>query len=164
MSLCMSAQNMKISQKGIKFIQKVEQCSLERYWDNDAWSIGYGHHMPKGVTQYKKITKSKATQLLKQDLKIAEAAANRIIKQLKWKPTQEFFDGLVSIIYNCGEEGVKKSVFYNRLINCRSVNGKVNKNDYNFTVAAVKNARIPTNKKYKNSIIERRYLEHKLML
>ena len=161
-SMSMSAMN--VSENGIKFIQEVEQCSLTRYWDNDAWSIGYGHHMPTGTHQYKKITKAKALQLLKQDIKIAEDAANRIIDELKWTPSQEFFDGLVSIIYNCGEGGIKKSVFYQRLMSCRSDSGQVNKADYNFTVAAVKNTRIPKNAKYAGIVKERRYKEHKMML
>lgn len=164
MELSCNAIEMKVSKAGMKFIQEVEQCSLERYWDNDAWSIGYGHHMPAGTRQYKKITKAKALQLLRQDIKTSEKAANKIIRSLKWTPSQEFFDGLVSIIYNCGEGGIKQSVFYKRLMSCRSDSGKVNKNDYNFTIAAVKNTRIPRDKRYASSVRERRYREHLMML
>lgn len=154
---------MTLSKSGRKFIQNVEQCSLERYWDNGAWSIGYGHRMPKGKKQYTKISKAKAVQLLNEDLKWAEKAANRIIKKLRWNCSQSFYDGLVSVIYNCGEGGIYKTEFYKRLMACRTVNGKVHQNDLNFTVAAIKNARIPSGK-YADGVKDRRYAEHKMML
>lgn len=151
-----------LSKEGRKFIQGVEKCSLERYWDNGAWSIGYGHRMTGKMKQYKKITKTQAVKLLNNDLKEAERIANFIIKELKWKPSQSFFNGLVSVIYNCGG-GIYKTEFYKRLKNCRTLNGVVNKNDLNFTVAAIKNARIPSGI-YAKGVKARRYLEHKLML
>jgi GH24 family phage-related lysozyme (muramidase) len=163
MMLALDSTSMTLSKSGRKFIQDVEKCSLERYWDNGAYSIGYGHRMPAGKKQYKRISKAKAVQLLNEDLKWAEAAANRIIKNLRWKPTQNFYDGLVSVIYNCGEGGIYKTEFYKRLMACRTVNGKVHQNDLNFTVAAIKNARIPSGK-YADGVKDRRYREHKMML
>lgn len=151
-----------LSKEGRKFIQGVEKCSLERYWDNGAWSIGYGHRMTGKMKQYKKITKAQAVKLLNNDLKEAERIANCIIKKLKWNPSQSFFDGLVSVIYNCGG-GIYKTEFYKRLKNCRTLNGVVNKNDLSFTVSAIKNARIPSGI-YAKGVKARRYLEHKLML
>lgn len=161
--LSLDASSMSLSKSGRKFIQDVERCSLERYWDNGAYSIGYGHRMPKGKKQYKRISKAKAVQLLNEDLKWAEKAANTIIKKLKWKPTQNFYDGLVSVIYNCGEGGIYKTEFYKRLMACRAIKGKVHQNDLNFTVAAIKNARIPSGK-YTDGVKDRRYREHKMML
>lgn len=152
----------KISHNGRKFIQNIEKCSLERYWDNGGWSIGYGHHMTGKMKQYKKITKAKAIELLNEDLKNAERIANKIVNELKWRPSQSFFDGLVSVIYNCGG-GIYKTDFYKRLKNCRSSFGIVNKNDFHFTVAAIKHARIPGGK-YAEGVKSRRYLEHQLML
>ena len=152
-----------LSKEGRKFIQGVEKCSLERYWDNGAWSIGYGHRMTGKMKQYKKITKTQAVKFLNNDLKESERIANCIIKELKWNPSQSFFDGLVSVIYNCGGGRIYKTEFYKRLKNCRTLNGVVNKNDLNFTVAAIKNARIPDGI-YADGVKARRYLEHKLML
>ena len=74
-----------LSKEGRKFIQGVEKCSLERYWDNGAWSIGYGHRMTGKMKQYKKITKTQAVKFLNNDLKESERIANCIIKELKWK-------------------------------------------------------------------------------
>lgn len=161
MTLDMSAH--KLSNEGRKFIQNVEKCSLTRYWDNGAWSIGYGHRMTANMKQHKKITKAQAVKFLREDLKEAERIANKICKELKWTPSQPFFDGLVSVIYNCGGGGIYKTEFYKRLKNCRSIKGIVNKNDLNFTVAAIKNARIPDGI-YAEGVKARRFIEHKLML
>lgn len=154
----------KVSLKGKQFIQRVEKCSLERYWDNGAWSIGYGHRMPAGTKQYKKITKAHAIKLLESDLNDAERVANSIVKELRWAPTQSFFDGLVSVIYNCGAGGIYKTDFYKRIKRCRlSSADKVNKQDLHFAVAAIKTARIPAGG-YAGGVKARRYAEHKMML
>lgn len=165
--LCMmctiaSAQH-RLSNNGRKFIQNVEKCSLIRYRDNGAWAIGYGHRMTHGKKQYVKINKQTAVRLLNEDLRKAERIANHIIDNMHWTPSQSFFDGLVSIVYNCGCMGVYKSEFYRRLMQCRSVNGKVNKSDLTYTVAAVKTTRIPSGK-YADGVKARRYAEHKMML
>ena len=76
-----------------------------------------------------------------------------------------FYDGLADLVYNCGECGVKKSEFYKRLSKCRVKNGKVNKNDLNYTVAAVKTMRLPSSKTgLKEGISKRRHETHKQML
>lgn len=160
-SMSASAQN-HVSNNGVKFIQSIEKCSLERYWDNGAWSIGYGHRMTKGMKQYKKISKQKAVQLLNADLREAECIANKIIRDLRWTPSQSFFDGLVSVIYNCGG-GIYKTNFYKRLKNCRTNKGLVNKNDLHFTLAAIKTACIPSGV-YSSGVKNRRQAEYKLML
>ena len=95
------------------------------------------------------------------DIKEIEAASNRLIDNLpyKYKFSQGFFDGLCSLVYNAGESGVQKSEFYQRLKRCRVKNGKINRNDLNYSIAGVKTSRIsaPGHK-------SRRYDEHKLML
>lgn len=161
-TVSMSAQR-RVSTSGRRFIQNVEQCSLERFWDNGAWSIGYGHRMVKGMKQYRKITKQIAVHLLNEDIKNSERIANKIFAELKWTPSQAFFDGLVSVIYNCGASGIYKTEFYKRLKACRSKNGKVNKGDFHYTVAAIKTARIPSGK-YATGVKNRRQAEHRLML
>lgn len=153
----------RLSNNGRRFIQNVEKCSLTRYCDNGAWAIGYGHRMIHGKKQYVKINKQTAIRLLNEDLRQAEIIANDIIDDVHWTPSQSFFDGLVSIVYNCGGMGVYKSEFYRRLIQCRSIKGKVNKSDLAYTVAAVKTTRIPSGK-YARGVKARRYAEHKMML
>lgn len=153
-----------ISNKGKKQIMLRESCSIKVYKDNTGYSIGYGHRLKKGEN-YKKISKTKAEQLFKEDIKLVEASVNRILKDIKFKPTQDFIDGLADLAYNCGEAGVKKSEFYKRLCRCRVKNGKVNQNDLNYTVAAVKTMRLPSsNTGLKDGVAKRRYEIHKQML
>ena len=87
------------------------------------------------------------------------------MKDIKFKPTQDFIDGLADLVYNCGEAGVKKSEFYKRLCRCRVKNGKVSKTDLNYTIAAVKTMRLPSsNSGLKDGVAKRRYEIHKQML
>ena len=153
-----------VSDKGKKQIMLRESCKLTLYRDNTGYSIGYGHRIKKGE-KYKKISKAKAEQLFKEDIKNVEASINRILKNIKFKPTQNFIDGLADLVYNCGEGGVKKSEFYKRLSKCRVKNGKVNKNDLNYTVAAIKTMRLPSSKTgLKEGVSKRRHETHKQML
>lgn len=149
-----------ISNSGKQFIKNQEKCVLTAYWDSNGYSIGWGHH-GKDVKKNMRISKAKANKYFNEDIKVIEAAANRIINSLpyKYKFSQNFFDGLCSLVYNTGEGGVMKSEFYKRLKNCRVKNGKINKNDLNFTIAGVKTSRISC-----KGHISRRYDEHKLML
>ena len=153
-----------VSDKGKKQIMLRESCKLTLYKDNTGYSIGYGPRNKRGEN-YKKISKAKAEQLFKEDIKNVEASISRILKNIKFKPTQNFIDGLADLVYNCGEGGVKKSEFYKRLSKCRVKKGKVNKNDLNYTVAAVKTMRLPSSKTgLKEGVSKRRHETHKQML
>lgn len=149
-----------ISNNGKKFIKEQETCVLTAYWDSNGYSIGWGHH-GSDVTRGMRISKAKANQFFNEDIKEIEKAANRLIKALPYSHnfSQNFFDGLCSLVYNCGEGGVQKSEFYQRLKRCRVKNRKINQNDLNYSIAGVKTSRIsaPGHK-------SRRYDEHKLML
>ena len=149
-----------ISNNGKEFIKNKENCSLTAYWDSNGYSIGWGHH-GKDVKKNMRISKVQAHKYFNKDIKLIEAAANRIIKSLpyKYKFSQNFFDGLCSLVYNAGENGVMKSEFYKRLKNCRVKRGRINSNDLNFSIAGVKTSRISC-----KGHISRRYDEHKLML
>lgn len=149
-----------ISTSGKQFIKDQETCVLTAYWDSNGYSIGWGHH-GSDVKKNMKISKTQANKYFNEDIKVIEAAANRLINSLpyKYKFSQGFFDGLCSLVYNAGEGGVQKSEFYKRLKLCRVKNGVMNKNDFNFSVAGVKTSRISC-----KGHISRRYDEHKLML
>lgn len=158
--ITLSCQAYTISNKGKEFIKNQEKCSLTAYWDSDSYSIGWGHH-GKDVKKNMKISKAQANKYFNQDIKKIEISANRLINNLpyNYKFSQNFFDGLCSLIYNAGERGVKKSEFYKRLKNCRVRNGKINNNDLNYSIAGVKISRISC-----KGHVFRRYDEHKLML
>ena len=147
-----------ISHDGKESIKKYEQCSLTAYWDSNGYSIGWGHH-GSDVKKNMKISKAKANQLFDEDIKAIEAAANRLLKPFKYNFSQSFFDGVCDLVYNCGESGTKNSEFYRRLKACRIKNGVINKNDLNFTIAAVKTMRISA-----PGHVTRRYEIHKKML
>ena len=149
-----------ISHSGKQFIKNQEKCVLTAYWDSDGYSIGWGHH-GKDVKKGMKISRIQANIYFNKDIKEVDKAANRIIKSLPYKYnfSQNFFDGLCSLVYNAGEGGVKKSDFYKRLKNCRVRNNKINNNDLNFSIAGVKTSRISC-----KGHISRRYNEYKLML
>lgn len=90
---------MKVSNEGIKLIQRFEGCRLEAYQDAvGVWTIGYGH--TSGVKPGMKITQSVATELLKKDLVKAELAVTKYDNKYHWK--QNEYDALVSFAYNIG--------------------------------------------------------------
>lgn len=146
-----------VSSKGIDFIKKMEDCKLTAYWDSDNYSIGYGHHgsdVKKGMT----ITQDQAEKYLKQDMVWVNDAINRILNDFNYKFSQDFVDGLGSLIYNCGEGGIRRSEFYTRLTKCRFEGNTINMSDYEFTLAAVKHTRISC-----DAHKTRRKLEYNLM-
>lgn len=141
-SICSYA-SFSISENGIRHIKTHESCQLTAYWDSNGYSIGWGHHS-SDIKKGMKISQHKANELFNKDLKVAENAAKRLINSLpyKYQFSQNFYDGLVDLIYNCGEGNVKKSIFYNRLCKCRVSKGIMNKSDYDFSIVAVKNMNI----------------------
>lgn len=99
---------MKTSQRGIDLIKKFEGCKLVAYKATPTesfWTIGYGHYSPEikaGTT----ITKDKAEQYLKEDLKRFESCVN----SHKLNLNQNQFDALVSFAYNCGSYNLHRLV------------------------------------------------------
>lgn len=138
-----SGKKYSISNAGENHIKKYEKFSTTPYKDNYGRSIGYGHLIKKGEN-LSVITKRHADRLFKEDIVWVNDAVNRIYSDVRFEPTQGMIDATCSIIYNCGEEGLKKSEFYKRLLNCRVKNGKANVNDLNYTAAAIKACRIPS--------------------
>lgn len=119
------ANNFKLSQKGWDHIKKSEGDAknpgkpvLTAYNIGDGRiTIGWGHAEPENTSKYKvdqKISKSEAQKLLKEDLKVAADGVRRMFGQWKEekidrKITQEMFDALVSISFNSGVGGLRKS-------------------------------------------------------
>lgn len=132
-----------MSMQGHNFTKKYENCVLNRYWDGNGYSIGYGHHFTKGEN-YRKISKVKANELFRKDIQKTNKSINRLLKKFegKVKFKQGFINGLGDLIYNCGEGGVKRSTFYKRLMNCRIKNGRINKKDFDYALSAVKSCKV----------------------
>jgi len=80
-------------------------------------TVGWGHAEPIKTSKYKKgqvITREQAKKLLQEDLGEAADGVRRIFKEWKSKGierkiTQDQFDALVSMAYNLGSSGLRKS-------------------------------------------------------
>lgn len=132
-----------ISNNGKELIKQHETLSLKSYKDADGYSIGYGHHT-KAVKRNQYISMAMANKYFNDDIKVAEQSVNNLIDKLPYKYnfSQGFYDGLCSLVYNCGEGGIRSSKFYKTLKCCRVANGKINKNDLKYTIALVRTTRI----------------------
>lgn len=82
-------------------------------------TIGYGHAERKAISKYKEgdeISKNKAERLFKKDLKKAEDGIKRIFRDWKKQKinieiTQSMFDAMVSMTFNMGVNGMRKTKF-----------------------------------------------------
>lgn len=159
-SLSLFGKTYTISQEGIDFIKRYEKCVLTAYPDAGGWTIGWGHH-GKDVYEGMKITQAEADRLFREDIRRFEKAINKLIDDLpyEYEFSQGFIDGFISFTYTCGEGSVKRSMFYQRLKNCRVKDGVMNQEDYNFTIATLRDSKISA-----PGLVKRRYEEHKMML
>ena len=155
-----SAKPYTISDAGIELIKGFEKCVLTAYPDAGGWSIGYGHHN-RGVHEGMTITKAQAEKYLEEDIKMFTGTVNRLLNALpyEYEFSQGFIDGFFSLVYNCGEGGVKRSLFYQRLLRCRVTDGVMDQSDFNFAVAGVKSSNVTH-----QTHVNRRYEEHLMML
>ena len=99
---------MRTSNKGVVQIEAFEGTKLYPYQDTGGkWTVGTGHLMVAGdgTTPGLPITQEKATELLKNDLVVAENAINKENLDL----TQNEFDALVSFVFNLGVGAFQRS-------------------------------------------------------
>ncbi|MEK6746514.1 MAG: lysozyme [Pseudomonadota bacterium] len=99
---------MQTSENGLELIKQFEGFSGVPYYC-PAWklTIGYGHVILSGENFPKAgILKIEATNLLKQDVSMAEKAINRLVKI---PLLQNQFDALVSFAYNIGAQRFENS-------------------------------------------------------
>ncbi|MBQ0054166.1 MAG: lysozyme [Bacteroidales bacterium] len=103
---------MKTSQNGIDLIKSFEGFRQYAYkCPAGVWTIGYGH--TKGVSVGMAVTKARAEQLLREDLRWAEDAVNR---EVKVELNQNQFDALVSFVFNLGATNFHNSTLL-RVVN-----------------------------------------------
>lgn len=107
---------MQTSDAGIALIQEFEGMRLTAYLcPAKVWTIGYGHTSAAGeptVTPGMKITRAKATEILKSDLAAFERGVSGLVKV---DLTQSQFDVLVSFAFNCGLGALQKSTLLKRV-------------------------------------------------
>lgn len=105
---------MNISNSGLDFIKDYEGLRLKAYKVLDSekhYTIGYGHY-GSDVRFGQTITKAKADELFKKDVKRFENAVNRLVKV---DINQNQFDALVSFAYNVGEGALQDSTLLSKL-------------------------------------------------
>jgi lysozyme len=103
---------MHTSQKGLDLIKSFEGLRLSAYkCPADVWTIGYG--TTAGVKPGQNITKERAEELLREDVKRFEQQVMRLVKV---PLTQGQFDALTSFVYNLGAGNLSNSTLL-RLLN-----------------------------------------------
>jgi lysozyme len=102
------------SEAGINFIKAFEGLRLQAYPDPGSgrapWTIGYG--TTKGIRPGMVITKARAEEMLRRDLREIEQGVNDLIKV---EITQTMFDALVSFAYNVGVGNLRRSTLLKNL-------------------------------------------------
>lgn len=163
-----SYKNAEISSDGIELIKQFESCRLTAYKlkGEKYYTIGYGHVIYPGDNTPMRISRKQANRLLRKDIKKYNAALQHMLSELdhRFKFTQSFIDGLGSLVYNCGPDGVKKTNFWKRMKQCRfdKNTNNINIADLKFAIAAVKTANI--SRLYKTGHTYRRKIETRVMI
>lgn len=156
----------KISKVGRNFIKEHESLSLTAYKlkGESRYTIGYGHVIYEDNYPHK-ISKREAEKLFNKDMDKFESAIQSMLSELdhRFVYSQGFVDGLASLTYNCGPDGVKRTRFWKRMQACRydKKNDCINKDDLQYAIAAVKTANISSI--YKKGHTNRRAHEHDMM-
>jgi lysozyme len=103
----------KINEAGLDLVKKSEGLRLEKYQDvAGKWTIGYGHLIKKGEAFDGPITEQSATELLEQDLQLAQSAVDQLVTvQLN----ENQYSALVDFAYNVGRANFAASTLLKRL-------------------------------------------------
>ena len=103
---------METSQKGLDLIKQFEGISKKAYLDSVLIpTIGVGHTGPE-VHMGMEITDEQVDEYLKEDLKEAEEAVNKLVKV---DLTQDQFDALVSFTFNLGAGNLQQSTLLKKV-------------------------------------------------
>ena len=101
-----AAKKLRLSDKGADHIKQWESLRLQAYLDGAAVpTIGYGH-TGKDVYLGLSISKKQADKLFKKDVERFERGVSKLLKVC---PTPSQFDAMVSLAYNIGLAGFKRS-------------------------------------------------------
>lgn len=90
--------SMTTSESAVSLIKEFEGFSATAYWDNTQWSIGYGTRSSQGAT----ITLEEAHTAMLNELAEVETALNSFLTKYGLSLSQNQFDALASLSYNCG--------------------------------------------------------------
>ena len=93
-----AAPSLTTSEDAVTLIKAYEGFSAKAYWDNTQWSIGYGTKSTQGAT----ITEEEALTAMLAELQEVETALNAFTDKYGLSLSQNQFDALASLSYNCG--------------------------------------------------------------
>ena len=93
-----AASTLATSEEAVNLIKAYEGFSAMAYWDNSQWSIGYGTKSTQGAT----ITQEEAHEAMLAELQEVEKALNVFLDKYGLSLSQNQFDALASLSYNCG--------------------------------------------------------------
>lgn len=107
-----AASSLKISNSGIAVIKELEGFRATPYVDtNGKYTVGYGTQCTDSEAEYYKknpITEKEADQMLRNVLVDFEKAVNSFADKHGLTLTQGQFDGIVSLVFNCGYSWLTK--------------------------------------------------------
>lgn len=142
-----------ISNNGIQLIKEFENFSEYAYRDAGKWSIGYGSQLyidGSPVKQFDRVSKAKAEEMLKYDLK--NRREKDIKSRINVKLSQPKFDALCSLVYNIGSLSVATKMV-----------GHINKKNFNKAALEFDDI-IKSEGKVLDVLIKRRAKEKRLFL
>ncbi len=160
------AQDIRISDEGKNFIKQYESLALDAYRlkGEKRYTIGYGHVIYEEDIPHH-INKATAEKIFNSDMERFQSYAKDMLSELdnRFVYSQGFIDGFISLIYNCGPDGVRKTRFWKRMKACRydKKTKMINHDDLLYAIEAVKTANI--SKHYKKGHQSRRKKEHHTM-
>ena len=96
---------MTTSESAVNLIKEYEGFSATAYWDNTQWSIGYGTKSTQGAT----ITTEEAHAAMLLELQEVDKALNEFTAKYGLTLSQNQFDALASLSYNCGTKWMTTS-------------------------------------------------------
>ena len=130
-----AASQMTTSENCLSIIKELEGFSGKPYKDTDGkYTIGYGTRCPDELVSkymYDPMTEEEADAELRKEMVSYEKAVNAFIDRHSLSYTQGQFDGLVSLVFNCGTSWLTKG---NTLIAALSGGATGNELIYAFTV------------------------------
>ena len=107
-----AASDMVTSEECIAVIKEFEGFSGSAYLDTDGlYTIGYGTRCPNDMVEYYKkypMTKEEADAELRRVVVEYEASVNKFLDRHGISFTQGQFDGVISMVYNCGASWLTK--------------------------------------------------------
>lgn len=130
-----AASDMVTSEECIAVIKEFEGFSGSAYLDTDGlYTIGYGTRCPTDMVEYYKtypMTKEEADAELRRCVVEYEAAVNKFLDKHGITFTQGQFDGVISMVYNCGASWLNKG---STLISALTSGATGNELIYAFTI------------------------------